>query len=114
MLQAFRACLALVYQGVNVEFLAEYASFLAKTATLVIAILMVLSAIAGLRGKGGASRVGNCRSPASTNSTKSCVSAWSRVCSTRRAQGPAQAAGQGGKQQKKKARAETPGVRPRL
>jgi len=35
-----------------VEFLAEYASFLAKTATLVIAILVVLSAIAGLRGKG--------------------------------------------------------------
>ncbi|QXH43998.1 protease SohB [Pseudomonas xanthosomatis] len=32
------------------EFLAEYASFLAKTATLVIAILVVLSAIAGLRG----------------------------------------------------------------
>lgn len=46
------------------EFLAEYASFLAKTATLVIAILIVLSAIAGLRGKGGANRVGNCRSPA--------------------------------------------------
>nr|WP_267967086.1 MULTISPECIES: protease SohB [unclassified Pseudomonas] len=42
----------MVYQGVNVEFLAEYASFLAKTATLVIAILVVLSAIAGLRGKG--------------------------------------------------------------
>jgi serine protease SohB len=35
-----------------VEFLAEYASFLAKTATLVIAILVVLSALAGLRGKG--------------------------------------------------------------
>jgi serine protease SohB len=35
-----------------VEFLAEYASFLAKTATLVIAFLIVLSAIAGLRGKG--------------------------------------------------------------
>ncbi|MBV6286762.1 protease SohB [Pseudomonas aegrilactucae] len=34
------------------EFLAEYASFLAKTATLVIAFLVVLSAIAGLRGKG--------------------------------------------------------------
>ncbi|PWB33950.1 protease SohB [Pseudomonas sp. SDI] len=34
------------------EFLAEYASFLAKTATLVIAILVVLSAIAGLRSKG--------------------------------------------------------------
>lgn len=34
------------------EFLAEYASFLAKTATLVIALLVVLSAIAGLRGKG--------------------------------------------------------------
>jgi len=43
---------ALVYQGVNVEFLAEYASFLAKTATLVIAILVVLSAIVGMRGKG--------------------------------------------------------------
>ncbi|KIU54222.1 peptidase [Pseudomonas putida] len=34
------------------DFLAEYASFLAKTATLVIALLVVLSAIAGLRGKG--------------------------------------------------------------
>ncbi|WP_028696073.1 protease SohB [Pseudomonas cremoricolorata] len=34
------------------EFLAEYASFLAKTATLVIAVLVVLSAFAGLRGKG--------------------------------------------------------------
>ncbi|QCI13298.1 protease SohB [Pseudomonas putida] len=34
------------------EFLAEYASFLAKTATLVIAILVVLSAIVGMRGKG--------------------------------------------------------------
>lgn len=40
------------FKGVNVEFLAEYASFLAKTATLVIAILVVLSAVAGLRGKG--------------------------------------------------------------
>nr|WP_189659785.1 protease SohB [Pseudomonas farsensis] len=48
----FRADGAQVYQGVTVEFLAEYASFLAKTATLVIAILVVLSAIAGLRGKG--------------------------------------------------------------
>lgn len=46
------------------EFLAEYASFLAKTATLVIAILVVLSAIAGLRGKGRRKTVGNCRSPA--------------------------------------------------
>jgi len=35
-----------------VEFLAEYASFLAKTATVVIALLIVLSAIAGLRSKG--------------------------------------------------------------
>ncbi|WP_342648985.1 protease SohB [Pseudomonas sp. REB1044] len=34
------------------EFLAEYASFLAKTATLVIAILVILSGIANLRGKG--------------------------------------------------------------
>ena len=34
------------------EFLAEYASFLAKTATVVIALLIVLSAIAGLRSKG--------------------------------------------------------------
>jgi len=48
----FRALLAQVHKGVNVEFLAEYASFLAKTATRVIAILVVLSAIAGLRGKG--------------------------------------------------------------
>ena len=47
-----RVVQALFYQGVNVEFLAEYASFLAKTATLVIAILVVLSAIAGMRGKG--------------------------------------------------------------
>ncbi|MBF8780569.1 protease SohB [Pseudomonas fulva] len=34
------------------DFLAEYASFLAKTATLVIAILIILSALAGMRGKG--------------------------------------------------------------
>ena len=34
------------------DFLAEYASFLAKTATLVIALLIVLSAFVGLRGKG--------------------------------------------------------------
>ncbi|HEK1685243.1 protease SohB [Pseudomonas putida] len=34
------------------EFLAEYASFLAKTATVVIAILVILSGIANLRGKG--------------------------------------------------------------
>jgi serine protease SohB len=35
-----------------VDFLAEYASFLAKTVTLVIAILIVLAAIASLRNKG--------------------------------------------------------------
>lgn len=34
------------------EFLAEYASFLAKTVTLVVAIIVVLVAIAALRGKG--------------------------------------------------------------
>ncbi len=34
------------------DFLAEYASFLAKTVTLVIAILIVLAAIASLRNKG--------------------------------------------------------------
>ncbi|MEB0204745.1 protease SohB [Pseudomonas sp. CCC3.1] len=34
------------------EFLAEYASFLAKTVTLVVAILVVLVALAALRGKG--------------------------------------------------------------
>ncbi|VVM35680.1 putative protease SohB [Pseudomonas fluorescens] len=50
--QQFRTVQVLIYKGVNVEFLAEYASFLAKTATLVIAFLVVLSAIAGLRGKG--------------------------------------------------------------
>jgi serine protease SohB len=52
MLERLRVITAHVYQGVKVEFLAEYASFLAKTATLVIAILIILSAIAGLRGKG--------------------------------------------------------------
>lgn len=41
------------------EFLAEYASFLAKTATLVIALLVVLSAIAGMRGKGRRKAGGN-------------------------------------------------------
>lgn len=41
------------------EFLAEYASFLAKTATLVIALLIVLSAIAGMRGKGRRKAGGN-------------------------------------------------------
>jgi len=35
-----------------VEFLAEYASFLAKTVTLVVAILVVLVTLAALRGKG--------------------------------------------------------------
>jgi serine protease SohB len=35
-----------------VEFLAEYASFLAKTVTLVLAIMVVLTAIASLRSKG--------------------------------------------------------------
>jgi serine protease SohB len=35
-----------------VEFLADYASFLAKTVTLVVAIVVVLVAIASLRGKG--------------------------------------------------------------
>ena len=34
------------------EFFAEYAGFLAKTVTLVVAILVVLSAIAALRSKG--------------------------------------------------------------
>ncbi|MGO2487964.1 MAG: protease SohB, partial [Pseudomonas taetrolens] len=34
------------------EFLAEYASFLAKTVTLVVAILVVLVTLAALRGKG--------------------------------------------------------------
>ena len=34
------------------EFLAEYASFLAKTVTLVVAIIVVLVALAALRGKG--------------------------------------------------------------
>ncbi len=41
------------------EFLAEYASFLAKAATLVIALLIVLSAIAGMRGKGRRKAGGN-------------------------------------------------------
>src|SRR5476651_668246 len=35
-----------------VEFFAEYASFLAKTVTLVVAILIVLAAFASLRSKG--------------------------------------------------------------
>jgi serine protease SohB len=35
-----------------VEFLAEYASFLAKTVTLVVAIVVVLVTLAALRGKG--------------------------------------------------------------
>jgi len=35
-----------------VEFFAEYAGFLAKTVTLVVAILVVLTAIAAMRGKG--------------------------------------------------------------
>ena len=34
------------------EFLAEYASFLAKTVTLVVAIVVVLVTLAALRGKG--------------------------------------------------------------
>ena len=34
------------------EFLAEYASFLAKTVTLVVAIIVVLVVVAALRGKG--------------------------------------------------------------
>lgn len=39
-------------EGKCVEFFAEYASFLAKTVTLVVAILVVLTALAVLRGKG--------------------------------------------------------------
>jgi len=40
------------FEGVTVEFLTEYASFLAKTVTLVIAILVVLASFAALRSKG--------------------------------------------------------------
>jgi serine protease SohB len=43
---------ALCIEGVTVEFLSEYASFLAKTVTLVIAILVVLASFAALRSKG--------------------------------------------------------------
>jgi serine protease SohB len=43
---------ALRIEGVTVEFLSEYASFLAKTVTLVIAILVVLASFAALRSKG--------------------------------------------------------------
>ncbi len=39
-------------KGSNVEFLADYAGFLAKTLTLVVAILVVLGAIAALRSRG--------------------------------------------------------------
>ena len=39
-------------EGVPVEFFAEYAVFLAKTVTLVIAILVVLASFAALRSKG--------------------------------------------------------------
>tara|TARA_R100001244_G_scaffold116183_4_gene86308 strand:+ start:4600 stop:5634 length:1035 start_codon:yes stop_codon:yes gene_type:complete len=39
-------------RGNGVEFLAEYAGFLAKTVTLVVAILIVLVALAAVRGKG--------------------------------------------------------------
>lgn len=65
------------------EFFTEYASFLAKTVTLVIAILVVLASFAALRSRVGASRRGSCRSASSMISTKACVSAWSRPCSTR-------------------------------
>src|SRR5690606_33852067 len=37
--------------GGVVEFLADYAGFLARTVTIVVAILMVLAAIAALRGR---------------------------------------------------------------
>ncbi len=43
---------AQVDKGVDVEFLADYASFLAKTLTVVLAILVVLLTIAALRGRG--------------------------------------------------------------
>lgn len=42
------------------EFLSEYASFLAKTVTLVIAILVVLVTAASLRSKAGARAPGSC------------------------------------------------------
>lgn len=44
------------------EFIAEYASFLAKTVTLVVAILVVLITAAALRSRAGARVWGSCRS----------------------------------------------------
>lgn len=40
------------YKGKRVEFFADYAGFLAKTVTLVVAIVVVLVALAAVRGKG--------------------------------------------------------------
>jgi hypothetical protein len=71
-------------EGVSVEFFVEYASFLAKTVTLVIAILVVLASFAAhCAAKAGASPLVSCRSASSMISIKGCVSAWSRPCSTR-------------------------------
>lgn len=84
------------------EFLAEYASFLAKTATLVIAILVVLSAIAGLRGKGRRKPGGQLQVTRLNEVLQGPARApgvW--PAGQGPAQGLAQAAGQGGKQQKK-------------
>ena len=38
-------------RGIHVEFFAEYAGFLARTVTVLVAILVVLAAVAALRGR---------------------------------------------------------------
>src|SRR5690606_16250976 len=40
-----------ITRGIHVEFFAEYAGFLARTVTVLVAILVVLAAIAALRGR---------------------------------------------------------------
>jgi serine protease SohB len=71
-----------------VEFFTEYASFLAKTVTLVVAILVVLPVLRHCAAKVGASLPGSCKSASSMISTKACASALSRPCSTRTSSRP--------------------------
>jgi serine protease SohB len=99
------------HQGVNVEFLAEYASFLAKTATLVIAILVVLSAIAGCVAKGGASRW-QLQVTRLNDFYKELRERLESACSTRTSSRPCASNRPRRKSsRRRKARGQTPGVR---
>jgi serine protease SohB len=95
-----------------VEFLSEYAVFLAKTVTLVIAILVVLASFASLRSKGRRKSAGQLQVSKLNDFYKGLRERLEQTLldkdqlkALRKSQAKTE------KKQKKKARGQTPGVR---